>query len=338
MILNQTIISTEADGADEWAVPEGDTEAETRSLVVPDSLHGDRLDRALAVLVPEFSRSYLQQRIEAGDVQVEQRELRKPAQKVRVGQRLQVCLRPTEQSQAFVPQDLPIHTVYQDEHLRVVLKPAGCVVHPAPGNWRGTLLNGLLALDPASVHLPRAGSVHRLDKDTSGLMVVARSREAMHALVQAIAARQVQREYLALTAGTWRGEPQRQVDAPIGRDPANRLRMAVVDLARHPGKTASTLFECLASNAHGSLVHARLHTGRTHQIRVHMAHLGLPLVGDTLYGGRREPWMTRQALHAWRLSLQHPIDGRALSWRAPMPEDMRTGVQTWGLGYNGDTD
>ncbi len=298
------------------------------------SLHGQRLDRALASCVTEFSRSYLQQRIEAGDVLLDGRVASKASVKVRLGQQVVITLRETPQSRAFVAQDLPIETVYVDEHLRVIFKPAGWVVHPAPGNWQGTLLNGLLALDPAVQDLSRAGIVHRLDKDTSGLMVVARSRAAMDALVRMIAARDVNRQYLAIGHRAWPGNVDRVVEAAIGRDPLNRLRMAVVDLARQPGKTARTTFQCLDQNAQACLVRCILHTGRTHQIRVHMAHIGHPLLGDGLYGGAALAGMARQALHAWRLAFTHPFTGQPLVWTAPMPQDMQQALQALGLRYN----
>jgi 23S rRNA pseudouridine1911/1915/1917 synthase len=217
---------------------------------------------------------------------------------------------------------MPLQVVYEDAELRVIHKPAGLVVHPAPGNWRGTLLNGLLALDPQAVMLPRAGIVHRLDKDTSGLMVVARTRRTMDALVNMIAAREVHREYLAVGYRAWNGVTQREVEAAIGRDPRNRLRMAVVDLSRQSGKEAHTTFEALASQESACLVHCTLHTGRTHQIRVHMAHIGHPLVGDALYAGPMQLGIERQALHAFRLSFVHPITGEAHRFEAPMPPDM----------------
>ncbi len=309
-------------------------QAEWRHLAAGPAQHGQRLDRALADLIPEFSRSYLQQRIEAGDVQIDARLAIKAASKLRQGQSLAVCLRPTPQSSAFVPEDLPIETVHLDEHLRVIQKPAGLVVHPAPGNWRGTLLNGLLALDAQARDLPRAGIVHRLDKDTSGLMVVARTRAAMDALVAMIAAREVSRQYLAIGHRRWPGPPEREVDAAIGRDPQNRLRMAVVDLARLPGKTARTTLDCLDQNEEACLVRCTLHTGRTHQIRVHMAHVGHPLLGDPLYGGRPMAGLSRQALHAWRLAFTHPVTGQALSWQVPLPTDMQVALAELGLRYN----
>jgi len=300
-------------------------EVETRELSIPTELHGERLDRALAVLLPEFSRSYSQQLLSEGCVSCVlpvPRVMTKASAKVRMGERYQLTLRPTPQSQAFKPEDIPLDVIYEDEDLRVLFKPAGLVVHPAPGNWSGTLLNGLLALDPQAVMLPRAGIVHRLDKDTSGLMIVARSRRAMDALVAMIAEREVHREYLAVAYRKWSGTPVRDIVAAIGRDYRNRLRMAVVDLERLPGKEAHTTFECLSSQEDACLVQCTLHTGRTHQIRVHMAHFGHPLVGDSLYAGPMTLGIDRQALHAFRLSFDHPITGEPLKFEAPLPDDM----------------
>jgi 23S rRNA pseudouridine1911/1915/1917 synthase len=308
--------------------------AEQRSWQIPAELHGLRLDRALGSLVPEFSRSYLQQLVEAGAVELQGRVVRKPAHKVRAGEQGRIELRPTPQSQAFVPQPMAIDVAYEDEHLRVVNKPAGLVVHPAPGNWSGTLLNGLLALDPAAAQLPRAGIVHRLDKDTSGLMVVARTRQAMDALVRMIAAREVSRQYLALAHRPWAGPSRREVELAIGRDPRQRLRMAVVDLARESGKPAHTTFDLLHNVADGCVLRCTLHTGRTHQIRVHAAHIGHPLLADSLYGGVPAAGMARQALHAWRLALAHPVTGQALAFQTPAPVDLQQALQAWGLGYN----
>lgn len=300
-------------------------EAETRELSIPTDLHGERLDRALAVLLPEFSRSYSQQLLSEGCVSCvlpAPRVMTKASAKVRLGERYQLTLKPTPQSQAFKPEDIALNVIYEDDDLRVLFKPAGLVVHPAPGNWSGTLLNGLLAMDPQAVMLPRAGIVHRLDKDTSGLMIVARTRRAMDALVAMIAARDVHREYLAVAYRKWNGAPVRDVVAAIGRDYRNRLRMAVVDLERLPGKEAHTTFECLSSQEEACLVQCTLHTGRTHQIRVHMAHFGHPLVGDSLYAGPMNLGIERQALHAFRLSFDHPVTGQPLKFEAPLPDDM----------------
>ncbi len=325
------IISTAPVAQDEEDLP---ADSEIRELRVDASLHGMRLDKALAEGVPEFSRSYLQQLIAQGDLCVDGQAQTKPSAKVRLGQKLVLLMRPTPQSQAFVPEPMDLQVVYEDEHLRVIHKPAGLVVHPAPGNWRGTLLNGLLALDSQAATLPRAGIVHRLDKDTSGLMVVARTRQAMDALVQCIAAREVKRQYLAIGQGRWGSVTEREVTAGIGRDPQNRLRMAAVDLQRQPGKEARTTIRCLDQNDHHCLVLCSLHTGRTHQIRVHMAHLGHPLVADALYGGVTAGGLNRQALHAWKLAFEHPITGQALAFEAAPPADIEQTLQALGLRYN----
>jgi 23S rRNA pseudouridine1911/1915/1917 synthase len=292
------------------------------------------LDRALAQLVPEFSRSYLQQLIEGGAVRLRGAPAAKPSLRVKAGDSGEIELRPTPQSQAFVPEAIPLSVLYEDEHLLVIDKPAGLVVHPAPGNWRGTLLNALLARDAAARTLPRAGIVHRLDKDTSGLMVVARTRQAMDRLVAQIAAREVTRQYLALAHRPWQGPARRRVEAPIGRDPRNRLRMAVVDLERHGGKPAATVFQLLAAGDAGCGLLCTLETGRTHQIRVHAAHLGHPLVGDALYGGAPAGGLARQALHAFRLAFAHPVTGATLAFHASPPADLRAAWSAWGLRYN----
>ena len=313
---------------------EAGPEAELRTFTVDAPLHGARLDRALAGRVPEFSRSYLQQLVEAGAVRLQGRAVTKASHRVKAGDACEVELRPTPQSQAFKPEAIPLQVVHEDEHLCVIDKPAGLVVHPAPGNWSGTLLNALLARDAKAAELPRAGIVHRLDKDTSGLMVVARSRQAMDRLVQMIAAREVSRQYIALAHRQWQGADTRHVDAPIGRDPRNRLRMAVVDLEKNSGKAASTLLELLQNSEQGCLVKATLGTGRTHQIRVHMAHVGHPLVGDALYGGAPAAGLQRQALHAFRLAFAHPMTGKALDFHSPLPADLQAALAAWGLRYN----
>ena len=311
-----------------------DTLSETRQLVFGGEEHLLRLDQALALLVPEFSRSYLRQLIDAGAFRFANGKAVKAAGKVTAGTAGVIELRPTPQSQAFVPETMEIDVVYRDENLMVINKPAGLVVHPAPGNWRGTLLNGLLAMDKKAASLPRAGIVHRLDKDTSGLMVVARTRETMDSLVREIAARTVHRRYLAVTHKEWAGPKQINVEAPIGRDPRNRLRMAVVDLQQTSGKAAQTNVQLIASGAVGSLVLCTLHTGRTHQIRVHMALLQKPLVGDLLYGGNMDLGLQRQALHAFQLAFKHPKTGKELAFEAAVPQDLQNLLDRLGLRYN----
>ena len=322
----------EADSLDEG--PDLGPQAESRPLLFGELLHGKRLDLVLAELVPEFSRSYLQQLIGCGGVTVNGVLAMKPSSRVKAGDRGVIELRPTPQSQAFKPEPMNLQVVYEDDHLRIINKPAGLVVHPAPGNWSGTLLNGLLASDENAALLPRAGIVHRLDKDTSGLMVVARTRAAMDALVKLIAAHEVSRQYLALAHRVWGGAASVTVNAPIGRDPRNRLRMAVVDLSQNQGKSAKTDVHVLARAAAGCLVRCVLHTGRTHQIRVHMASIGHPLVADEVYGGTPAAGMNRQALHAFHLSFVHPVTQTKMSFHAPLPQDFAAALVDWGLSYN----
>ena len=313
-------------------------DAELREIKVPEELHAQRVDTVLARQISEFSRSYLQQLIEAGLVRLRGMPVRKPAARVNAGDSVAVELRPTPQTQAFRPEAMPLEVVYEDEHLLVINKPTGLVVHPAPGNWSGTLLNGLLGRDPLAAHLPRAGIVHRLDKDTSGLMVVARSRLAMDRLIRAIAARAVRRQYLAVGHRRWRGNESIQVNAAIGRDPRNRLRMAVVDLGQHAGKSALTDIRLIENAENCCLVECSLQTGRTHQIRVHMASLGHPLVGDGLYGGSPLGGLERQALHAYRLAFAHPVSAESLTFTAPVPADMESAFKALGLRYNAGSD
>jgi 23S rRNA pseudouridine1911/1915/1917 synthase len=322
--------------ADE-SLEDGDAivDVEIRHLTIPVENHGSRLDRSLASLVPEFSRSYLQQLIEAGVVRLNGLLAVKPSSKTRAGDEVVIELRPTLQSQAFVPEAMALDIVFEDAHLMVINKPAGLVVHPAPGNWSGTLLNGLLARDPQASFLPRAGIVHRLDKDTSGLMVVAKQRNIMDQLVALIAARTVSREYIALAQGRWSGPKTRTVDEPMGRDPRNRLRMAVVDLEKTTGKTASTMVSLLEDTDQYCLVNCKLHTGRTHQIRVHMAFLGHALVGDDLYGGKPAGGLKRQGLHARRLAFEHPATGATMEFKASPPPDLERAIAELGLIYNG---
>ena len=328
------IISSGLDSDDLEDRADTGPDVELRHLVFGESLHGLRLDQALVEMVPELSRSYLQQLIAAGAVKVDRLALCKASTRIKAADQGTIELRATPQSQAFKPELMALDIVHQDEHLLVLNKPAGLVVHPAPGHWSGTLLNGLLAHDAGAVNLPRAGIVHRLDKDTSGLMVVARTRAAMDALIRAIAAREVGRQYLALAHRPWIGAARRQVDQPIGRDPRNRLRMAVVDIARHPGKLAKTDIELLQNCELGCLVRCTLHTGRTHQIRVHMASIGHPLLADELYGGAAACGLRRQALHACQLSFIHPVTRQPMLFRAPLPEDLDQALRQWDLRYN----
>jgi len=304
------------DSADEGPdLPEAG-DVEVRKALVDEAAHGERLDKVLVTMAGEFSRNHLQSLITRGHVRIDGSEQRTASRRVQAGQRIELELIPTAESQAFRPQAMALPVVFEDEHLLVLDKPAGLVVHPAAGNWSGTLLNGLLARHERAATLPRAGIVHRLDKDTSGLMVVGKSLSAVTALVRAIAAREVHRSYLALAHGAL-GEPRLSIEAPIGRDPRLRTRMAVVV----GGKPARTDVELLATAKRISALRCTLHSGRTHQIRVHLASRGHPLVADPLYGGAPALGLSRQALHAARLSFAHPVGGRKLDFEAPMPAD-----------------
>lgn len=329
--LDQDVLLESEDAAE---VEAGASAVEVRELKAGMAQHGTRLDKTLVDLVPEFSRSYLQQLLEQGAVQLNHKTATKASAKVKLADVISIEMRPTAQSQSFKPEVMALDVVYEDAYLMVVNKPPGLVVHPAPGNWQGTLLNGLLAHHAGAAMVPRAGIVHRLDKDTSGLMVVAKDRSTMDALVALIARRDVSRRYLALAHKPWKGAELQKVDAPIGRDPRNRLRMAVVDLVQHAGKEARTDITCWDTTSAHCLVHCKLHTGRTHQIRVHMLSLGHPLVADALYGGAPAGDMQRQALHAFRLSFAHPVTAEVLELAAEPPEDFLCAIEKLGLRYN----
>lgn len=315
-------------------LPEAEGALELRPIVFGAAHHRLRLDQALALAVPELSRSYLKQLIQAGAARFAEEPVLKASRSVRAGEAWTLEMRPTAQTLAFKPESLPLEIVHEDEHVLILNKAAGMVVHPAPGNWSGTLLNALLARDTQAGKLPRAGIVHRLDKDTSGLMVVARTRVAMDRLTEMIAARLLSRDYLALAHRPWAGSASRRFDQAIGRDPRNRLRMAVVDLAKQPGKASLTDVFLLERAASGCLLGCKLHTGRTHQIRVHLAHAGHPLIADALYGGAPAADIKRQALHAWQLRLDHPVSGEKLGFVAEPPADFMQALDAWGLGYN----
>lgn len=294
--------------------------------VIPDALANSRLDQAAAQLFPDYSRARLQGWIKSGALTLNRQQAR-PRDKVLGGEQLEI--RATLQDEGeWQPQVIDFGLLYEDEALIVLNKPAGLVVHPAAGHADGTLINALLHHCPSLAQLPRAGIVHRLDKDTSGLMVVAKTPAAHHALVKQLQARSVHREYEALVFGRLTGGGV--VSEPIGRHPRQRKKMAVVG----GGKEAVTHYRLIRRFDHFSHVRCLLETGRTHQIRVHMAHIHHPLIGDPLYAGRpRIPKgasaalidavraFSRQALHARRLELLHPLTGEAAHWESELPED-----------------
>lgn len=292
-----------------------------------------RLDQALARALPQYSRGRLQEWIEAGAVLVDGRQLR-GKDKVLGGERVQIEAR-LETDEQVVAEAIALDLVFEDPALLVINKPAGLVVHPGAGNAQHTLQNALLAFDPKLGVVPRAGLVHRLDKDTSGLLVVARTLEAHTALVAALGEREIERHYTALCTGVMTGGGT--IDEPIGRHRSQRTRMAV----RSDGRPAVTHYRVTRRFRAHTLVHAQLESGRTHQIRVHLAHIGYPVVGDPVYGGRRRlpagaspvviealRSFNRQALHAARLKLVHPLTGEEMEWEAPLPADMARLIAT----------
>ncbi len=285
-----------------------------RELTIPAELAGFRLDQALARLLPEHSRSRIRTWIDAGRVSVAGTAL-SAKQKVFGGDRVRVEPLADPRTSPLAAQPLPLAIVYEDDALIVVDKPAGLVVHPGSGHWDGTLANALLHHCPQLAQVARAGIVHRLDKDTTGLLVIAKTPTAQTDLVRQLQARTVRREYLALVQGA---VPHGGIiDAPIARHPVKRTSMAVVAT----GKRAVTHYEVRERFSTCTLLACRLETGRTHQIRVHLAALLHPLVGDPEYGRRRGIAFHRQALHAWRLGLAHPSTRRPMRWQSPLPAD-----------------
>jgi 23S rRNA pseudouridine1911/1915/1917 synthase len=307
---------------------QGHNADESHTVQVPDDMFGARLDQAAAALFPAFSRGRLQAWIKTGALTVNGKPA-KTKQKLAGGEHLLLQVEAEVQGE-WQPENLALDVVFEDAQILVINKPANLVVHPAAGNASGTLLNGLLHHCPELVNLPRGGIVHRLDKDTTGLMVVAKTLQSHQSLVAQLQARTVGRLYEAVAIG--RVAQNGAVDAPMGRHPQQRKKMAVLPRG---GKQAVTHYSVRERFANHSYLHLRLETGRTHQIRVHLAHIGHPLVGDPTYGGRRKlprsassrlieavEALGRQALHAWRLELIHPTRGEPLSWEAPRPADL----------------
>ena len=294
------------------------------SLVVPDQYAGMRLDQALARLLPEHSRSRIAAWMRAGEVQVGG-AVAKPKQKVCGGERVELDAEPPPDPARHAAEEFALAIAYEDEHLIVVDKPAGLVVHPGSGNRHGTLLNALLHHEPRLAQIPRAGIVHRLDKDTSGLLVVAKTLVAQTALVRQLQQRSVGRTYCALVHGDL--AQAGSIDAAIGRHPVQRTRMAVVA----GGRSARTHYRPTERFGIATRVECKLDTGRTHQIRVHMAALDHPIVGDPVYGGRANArrstfGLARQALHAVRLELDHPATRQRMHWSSSLPADIRAAL------------
>lgn len=305
------------------------TEALKFELQIPPEAAGKRLDKVLAELFPEYSRSCLQNWLKQGFITLDA-EAGLPSLKVRGGEALQLDIPAVEPAVAEAAEAIALDILHQDEDIIVINKPPGLVVHPAAGNRSGTLQNGLLHHFPELAGIPRAGLVHRLDKDTSGLLVVARNLRAHNSLVEQLQSRSMGREYDAIVQGVVISGGE--VDEPIGRHPRDRLRMSV----REGGRDAVTHYRLVERFRNHSYLRVQLETGRTHQIRVHMAHIRKPLVGDPLYGGRlrlpadctpqlfeRLHTFRRQALHARRLELLHPATEEPVEWSAGLPEDMQ---------------
>lgn len=303
---------------------------ELSNLIVSSDYHGQRLDQVLAALLPEYSRSQLSQWIKSGSIQLNQQSA-KPKDKVHTGDRIDVkvsLLPDVEDFSQAQAENIPLTIVYEDEDLLILNKPAGLVVHPGAGNREHTLVNALLHYHPALSAIPRAGIIHRLDKDTTGLLIIAKSLIAHTALIRQMAAREIKRRYLCLVQGALYSGGH--LETAFGRHPKNRLKMAVT----RNGREAITDYEIEKHYTYFTLLRVELQTGRTHQIRVHMAHIGHPVVGDPLYGKKLghlqelpidlvnelNQWQ-RQALHAYQLQLTHPISQEHLTFTADLPDD-----------------
>jgi 23S rRNA pseudouridine1911/1915/1917 synthase len=294
-----------------------------RRICVPAECAGLRLDQALVRLLPEYSRNRLQEWMRSGHITLNGADVSAKT-KVWGGESVVVALQAMPLAEGHVAEDIPLSVVFEDAYILVIDKPAGLVVHPGSGNWSGTLLNALLRHAPALAAVPRAGIVHRLDKQTSGLLVVAKTISAQVHLVRQLQARSVTREYVAIVHGAVAREGV--VDAPIGRHPVHRTRMAVVAA----GKPARTYYFPVERAQNWSHLHCRLESGRTHQIRVHLNSIGHPLIGDPVYGANQRKAalpdaaldFPRQALHAARLALNHPDTGEKMSWESALPADI----------------
>lgn len=327
----KTDLPLEDDFDDSDAADEGVSGLEPMTLHLDDAAIGQRLDKVLSGLLPEFSRSRIQQWIEDGHVSVNGAPAK--GKMTMLGDEvIEVAPQSVPAEQPYAPEQMALEILHEDRAIIVLNKPAGLVVHPAAGNWSGTLLNGLLHHCPALAKVPRAGIVHRLDKETSGLMVVAKTLAAQTDLVRQLQARSMKRQYLALV---W-GLPQLSgtIDAPMARHPRDRIKMAVSQSIK--AKSAVTHYRRLATGEIDrkpvSLVHCRLETGRTHQIRVHLQSLGFPLVGDALYGKHHLITVfPRQALLAGRLGLVHPTSGKFRQWAAPLPQDIEALLRRAGI-------
>jgi 23S rRNA pseudouridine1911/1915/1917 synthase len=301
-----------------------------KRLLIPAELDAQRLDSALAILLPEYSRSQLSLWIKNSLILKNQKHC-KPRDPVKSGDIIDIDVDLLQIDTCFTlsePEAIPLHILYEDEALLIINKPAGLVVHPGAGNKEHTLVNALLHHAPDLKHLPRAGIVHRLDKDTSGLLVIAKTLSTHTALIRLMQDRQIERHYLALVHGRLIAEGR--IATCFGRHPKNRLKMAVTK----QGREAITFYRVKKNYDHHTLLEVRLETGRTHQIRVHLAHLKHPVVGDPLYGGLQKPLRTldsslndllcafkRQALHAYSLSFTHPLTSKPLTFTAPLPDD-----------------
>ena len=300
---------------------------ETLTIIIPERMTGDRLDVALSEMLPDYSRSKITAWIKSGDALINNKAF-KPKDKVNGSQVVMLSLN-KKQNNDWSAENIALNIVFEDEDIIIINKPFGLVTHPGAGNWNGTLANALLYYDPKLSKLDRAGIVHRLDKNTSGLMVIARNEKSQKYLVEQLQSHSVAREYSAIVYGHMISGGS--INDPIGRDPKDRIKQAVSS----NGKDATTHYRVIDRFKSHTHVKAILETGRTHQIRVHLSHIGYPLLGDPMYGGRvRFPkkaseilkesllGFKRQALHSKKLTLNHPSTGELMSWKAPLPDDM----------------